>query len=705
MSHHSGKCESRQSNSTVKNFIFALVLFLGFTAFGATYCVGPSATGSGSGSDWNNLKAWSATPARGDTWYLVSGSYAGKTLSVAASGSTPVTFKKATASNYTDITTTGWNSSMAGQAAITGTITVNSSYWVIDGQTGGGFSVLPPDTNGSNYGIAMTQGAICVTIPPPSGNLTLSHIYASAILNDPDAGAGYFVSDGNSGSGTVDSVTLSYCLLVGWGQAIRADKTWSNLLFDHNCYWTIYASSAEHANPINASWGEIDSAVVRYSLFYKNIPGTWGFSQVIAANNNNWNNAKIYGNVFDHCWAGRSIISGNGRSNDAVYGTLVYNNTFLWSALGYPNDGGGLIGDEVSSGNTFVNNLAYDCNATVGSCSTDDYNEYVATWNQPTETHGKIIAGSYNPFTSAATQIYSLLTNTPAGTSLASEYNTDALGHTRTTWTRGAFEFGSGGPSTNPVVAVSPGALDLGGVLTNTTSTNLTLRVQNVGAGTLSGTATVSAPFQIIAGGTYSLGANQSQQVTIRFSPLAAGYVMQTVTFTGGGGATATVSGTGTVNQPGLSFNSTSGSISAPFTISSGYLSQAVVTGVINGGQAVYAFNLTNAGSYVIMANVNAPSTAANSFYVNIDAQPSDPTMIWDVAVSTGFTNQLVSWRGNGTYASDQYVPAVFNLTGGAHQLIVRGCEAGVQLGQITITPYEASPPSPPLNLHIATGP
>jgi hypothetical protein len=105
------------------------------------------------------------------------------------------------------------------------------------------------------------------------------------------------------------------------------------------------------------------------------------------------------------------------------------------------------------------------------------------------------------------------------------------------------------------------------------------------------------------------------------------------------------------------------------------------------------------------MSNVNAPSTAANSFYVNIDAQPRDPTMIWDVAVSTGFTNQLVSWRGNGTYASDQYVPAVFNLTGGAHQLIVRGCEAGVQLGQITITPYEASPPSPPLNLHIATGP
>ncbi|MGA9778434.1 MAG: hypothetical protein WBS33_09215, partial [Verrucomicrobiia bacterium] len=34
------------------------------------YCVGPAASGNGSGSDWNNVKGWSSSPNRGDTWYL-----------------------------------------------------------------------------------------------------------------------------------------------------------------------------------------------------------------------------------------------------------------------------------------------------------------------------------------------------------------------------------------------------------------------------------------------------------------------------------------------------------------------------------------------------------------------------------------------------------------------------------------------------------
>lgn len=87
----------------------------------------------------------------------------------------------------------------------------------------------------------------------------------------------------------------------------------------------------------------------------------------------------------------------------------------------------------------------------------------------------------------------------------------------------------------------------------------------------------------------------------------------------------------------------------------------------------------------MISAIVNAPSTAANSFYVNIDSQPTDPTMIWDVPATSGFTNLLVSWRGSGTDTNNQFVPEVFNLYAGAHQLIIRGREAGAQLANITI--------------------
>ena len=107
-----------------------------------------------------------------------------------------------------------------------------------------------------------------------------------------------------------------------------------------------------------------------------------------------------------------------------------------------------------------------------------------------------------------------------------------------------------------------------------------------------------------------------------------------------------------------------------------------------------------------MLAGVNAPSDAANSLYLNIDAEPTDPTSIWDIPVTTGFTNMTASWRGSGTSSNSQYVPIVFELGAGMHQLIIVGREPWVELGQITIAPYSvspvATPPSPPSNLRIA---
>jgi hypothetical protein len=121
---------------------------------------------------------------------------------------------------------------------------------------------------------------------------------------------------------------------------------------------------------------------------------------------------------------------------------------------------------------------------------------------------------------------------------------------------------------------------------------------------------------------------------------------------------------------------------------------QPAYTALSASGQAVYTFNIAVAGNYVVSALVNTPGTDNNSFFVNIDAQPTDPTMIWDVPVATGMTSQTVSWRGNGAASSTsssgmtaQYAPKVFSLSAGTHQLTVRGREGQVQLGTITITP------------------
>jgi len=93
-------------------------------------------------------------------------------------------------------------------------------------------------------------------------------------------------------------------------------------------------------------------------------------------------------------------------------------------------------------------------------------------------------------------------------------------------------------------ISVTPSSRDFGSVQVGS-YLDLPFTVQNSGGGTLSGSASTSAPFSIQSGGTYNLPAGQSQTVTVRFSPTAAQSYNGTVTFTGGGGATRPVSGTG----------------------------------------------------------------------------------------------------------------------------------------------------------------
>jgi hypothetical protein len=99
-----------------------------------------------------------------------------------------------------------------------------------------------------------------------------------------------------------------------------------------------------------------------------------------------------------------------------------------------------------------------------------------------------------------------------------------------------------------PTIEVTPTGGSFGFVLTGSTS-NVTFAVRNAGSGTLSGGASVSAPFSIVSGGSYSLAAGQSSSVTVRYSPAAAGTNGSTLTFTGGGGTTRQLTGTGYVSR------------------------------------------------------------------------------------------------------------------------------------------------------------
>src|ERR1043165_2579289 len=88
-----------------------------------------------------------------------------------------------------------------------------------------------------------------------------------------------------------------------------------------------------------------------------------------------------------------------------------------------------------------------------------------------------------------------------------------------------------------------------------------------------------------------------------------------------------------------LTFTADSGIISGPFTLLNGILSQNLLSTLLGGGEAIYNFTIDIPGTYVVSAMINAPSDSENSLYINVDGEPTDPLMIWDVPVTSGFTN------------------------------------------------------------------
>ena len=148
---------------------------------------------------------------------------------------------------------------------------------------------------------------------------------------------------------------------------------------------------------------------------------------------------------------------------------------------------------------------------------------------------------------------------------------------------------------------------------------------------------------------------------------------------------------------PGQSFAASAAALTAPMVLTNDYLVMAAdQQEVAGGGKAVFNFSVTNAGSYQIETLVNAPDESSNSFFMNIDAQPVDPDMIWDIPVTTGFEKRVISWRGNGDSTTDQFAPKSFKLEAGAHTLVVIGREPGTLLKSVTVCPAPPEKPATP---------
>jgi CSLREA domain-containing protein len=95
------------------------------------------------------------------------------------------------------------------------------------------------------------------------------------------------------------------------------------------------------------------------------------------------------------------------------------------------------------------------------------------------------------------------------------------------------------------IVITPEDGIDFGDVPVNSHA-DRNFTICNYGVGTLSGTATVADPFEVISGSPYAVGQGQCQQVGVRFAPTESGSPFRDVAFlSNGGNATRRVTGDG----------------------------------------------------------------------------------------------------------------------------------------------------------------
>jgi len=228
-----------------------------------------------------------------------------------------------------------------------------------------------------------------------------------------------------------------------------------------------------------------------------------------------------------------------------------------------------------------------------------------------------------------------------------------------------------------------------------TTQNSLTINYTITGSATNGGDYQQISPTITIPSGTNNttlqiiplddLAVEGTENLTLTITP--------TAFYTTNQQNTTTINITDNDTLAGLLFEAENGEISAPLAITQGHISQSSValTNPLEGGRAVYRFNINQAGDYIIKADVSAATTASDSFFINIDSEPQSPTHIWDIIpLTTGFEERTISWRGSGIPTIPQFSPKIFTLSTGEHQLTLRGREANTQLDKISIVKYFA---------------
>jgi PKD repeat protein len=210
---------------------------------------------------------------------------------------------------------------------------------------------------------------------------------------------------------------------------------------------------------------------------------------------------------------------------------------------------------------------------------------------------------------------------------------------------------GNGGVSTNTVIgtgltagsiSVTPASYSFGALTTGTTA-QTTLVITNTGGTAVSnGTASVSGPFSILSGASFSVAGFGTTNVVVQFAPVAAGAFTNNVMFASANGGTAT----NTVNGTGL----TAGSISVT---PASYNFGALTTGTT----AQTTLVITNTGGTAVSngtASVSGPFSILSGASFNVPGFGTTNVVVQFAPVAAGaFTNNVMFASANGGEATN----------------------------------------------------
>jgi Big-like domain-containing protein/ASPM-SPD-2-Hydin domain-containing protein len=195
----------------------------------------------------------------------------------------------------------------------------------------------------------------------------------------------------------------------------------------------------------------------------------------------------------------------------------------------------------------------------------------------------------------------------------------------------------------SPAGTVSFGSVNLGSFAEQT------FTVSNTGGGTVSGSASVAAPFSIVFGSPFTLGGvGATQAVTVRFTPTTTTTVSTTLTFTAGGGTiTAIVTGSGAstdTTRPSVAITSPA----AGTTVAGAVVVSATATDNVGVAGVQFKLDGANVGAEV----TTAPYAVTWNTTTTADGAHALTAVARDAAGNTATSAGVTVTVANATYAT-----------------------------------------------------